>query len=122
MTGHATENTTVEVDGTQFGTVREGLATILIPQGGKVGEDRGEVQQVFYNPIQQYNRDLSVLAIKAYGEEGLQGGGGLGVSYVCEVCICACREPNNAMGVSAGGDLRCPKARGAAYASARALP
>ncbi|TQV96160.1 hypothetical protein V2A60_003400 [Cordyceps javanica] len=72
MTGDATENTTVEVDGTQFGTVREGLATILIPQGGKVGEDRGEVQQVFYNPIQQYNRDLSVLAIKAYGEEALE--------------------------------------------------
>lgn len=27
------------------------------------------MQQVFYNPIQQYNRDLSVLAIKTYGEE-----------------------------------------------------
>lgn len=72
MTDKTTENATVEVDGAQFSTVTEGLATILVPQGAKVGEDRGEVQQVFYNPIQQYNRDLSVLAIKAYGEEALE--------------------------------------------------
>ncbi|KAJ4164973.1 hypothetical protein LMH87_006625 [Akanthomyces muscarius] len=72
MTDKKTENATVEVDGAQFSTVTEGLATILVPQGAKVGEDRGEVQQVFYNPIQQYNRDLSVLAIKAYGEEALE--------------------------------------------------
>ncbi|KAJ3475654.1 hypothetical protein NLG97_g9385 [Lecanicillium saksenae] len=72
MTDKTTENATIEVDGAQFTTVTEGLATILVPQGAKVGEDRGEVQQVFYNPIQQYNRDLSVLAIKAYGEEALE--------------------------------------------------
>ncbi|KAE8157435.1 N2,N2-dimethylguanosine tRNA methyltransferase-domain-containing protein [Aspergillus tamarii] len=30
-----------------------------------------EAQSVFYNPIQQFNRDLSVLAIKAYGEHVL---------------------------------------------------
>ncbi|KAJ6790167.1 hypothetical protein PWT90_08434 [Aphanocladium album] len=72
MTDKTTENATVEVDGAQFTTVTEGLATILVPQGAKVGEDRSEVQQVFYNPIQQYNRDLSVLAIKAYGEEALE--------------------------------------------------
>ena len=52
--------------------MKEGKATILIPQGAKIGEDRNEVQQVFYNPIQQYNRDLSVLAIKTYGEQALQ--------------------------------------------------
>lgn len=53
-------------------TIKEGKASILVPQGAKVGEDRGEVQSVFYNPIQQYNRDLSVLAIKTYGEEVIQ--------------------------------------------------
>ncbi|OAA68880.1 N2,N2-dimethylguanosine tRNA methyltransferase [Cordyceps fumosorosea ARSEF 2679] len=72
MPDNTTENATLEVDGAQFTTVTEGLATILVPQGAKVGEDGGEVQQVFYNPIQQYNRDLSVLAIKAYGEEALE--------------------------------------------------
>ncbi|KAL7938014.1 S-adenosyl-L-methionine-dependent methyltransferase [Trichoderma chlorosporum] len=61
----------VEKDGKQFRVVKEGKATILVPQGAKIGEDRGEVQQVFYNPIQQYNRDLSVLAIKTYGEDVL---------------------------------------------------
>ncbi|EDN11182.1 conserved hypothetical protein [Histoplasma mississippiense (nom. inval.)] len=30
-----------------------------------------ETQSVFYNPIQQFNRDLSVLAIRAYGEHAL---------------------------------------------------
>ncbi|KAK5998592.1 tRNA 2,2-dimethylguanosine-26 methyltransferase [Cladobotryum mycophilum] len=63
---------TVEKDGKQFRVVKEGKATILVPQGAKIGEDRGDVQQVFYNPIQQYNRDLSVLAIKTYGEEALE--------------------------------------------------
>ncbi len=30
------------------------------------------MQQVFYNPIQQFNRDLTVPAIKAYGKEPLE--------------------------------------------------
>ncbi|RFN53595.1 putative n2,n2-dimethylguanosine trna methyltransferase [Fusarium flagelliforme] len=63
---------TVTFEGKEFRTVTEGKATILVPQGAKIGEDRGEVQQVFYNPIQQYNRDLSVLAIKTYGEMSLE--------------------------------------------------
>ncbi|KAJ4270219.1 RNA methyltransferase tRNA(m5U54)methyltransferase [Fusarium torreyae] len=63
---------TVTVEGKEYRTVTEGKATILVPQGAKIGEDRGEVQQVFYNPIQQYNRDLSVLAIKTYGEISLE--------------------------------------------------
>ncbi|RSL90101.1 hypothetical protein CEP52_014702 [Fusarium oligoseptatum] len=62
----------VSIDGKEYRTVTEGKATILVPQGAKIGEDRGEVQQVFYNPIQQYNRDLSVLAIKTYGEMSLE--------------------------------------------------
>ncbi|KAH7165468.1 S-adenosyl-L-methionine-dependent methyltransferase [Dactylonectria macrodidyma] len=69
MAGDTLATSTVELGGKEYRTVKEGKATILVPQGAKIGEDRGEVQQVFYNPIQQYNRDLSVLAIKTYGEE-----------------------------------------------------
>ncbi|KAI9683881.1 MAG: RNA methyltransferase tRNA(m5U54)methyltransferase [Trizodia sp. TS-e1964] len=63
--------------GKPYTTIREGLAFILVPEAaGKEKEsspkepDPGK-QSVFYNPIQQYNRDLSVLAIKAFGEEYL---------------------------------------------------
>ncbi|KAL2196829.1 S-adenosyl-L-methionine-dependent methyltransferase [Corynascus similis CBS 632.67] len=50
-----------------YTTVKEGLAHILIPEdSAKPGQT---VQQVFYNPIQQFNRDLTVLAMKAYGKE-----------------------------------------------------
>ncbi|KAH6607546.1 trna guanine26-n2-dimethyltransferase [Trichoderma cornu-damae] len=71
MVGTA-EVDTVEKDGKLFQLVREGKATILVPQIAKIVDDEGEVQQVFYNPIQQYNRDLSVLAIKTYGEDILE--------------------------------------------------
>lgn len=40
----------------EFNLVKEGKATILNPKADKV----------FYNPIQQFNRDLSVMAIKAW--------------------------------------------------------
>lgn len=69
MAGDKVPTDTIEHEGKEYRTVKEGKATILVPQGAKIGGDRGEVQQVFYNPIQQYNRDLSVLAIKTYGEE-----------------------------------------------------
>jgi tRNA (guanine26-N2/guanine27-N2)-dimethyltransferase len=59
-------------DGQTVRTVKEGKATILVPEGAEVKEDRNEVQQVFYNPIQQYNRDLSILAIKTYGEQTIE--------------------------------------------------
>ncbi|KAF1348641.1 S-adenosyl-L-methionine-dependent methyltransferase [Delphinella strobiligena] len=70
----------IEHNGITYTTIKEGLAHILVPpnarteqdtKGSKKGEDgAGEVQQsVFYNPIQQFNRDLSVLAIKAFGED-----------------------------------------------------
>ena len=42
----------------EFTAITEGKATILFPGGG----------EVFYNPIQNFNRDLSVLAIKTFGE------------------------------------------------------
>lgn len=63
----------------EYTTVREGLASILIPQAASATQQGKEKQKqkqkksdepaaVFYNPIQQFNRDLSVLAIAAYGE------------------------------------------------------
>jgi tRNA (guanine26-N2/guanine27-N2)-dimethyltransferase len=62
----------VTVDGKEFVAIKEGLATVLFPKTsvkvdkhGKEIEERGEV---FYNPIQQFNRDLSVLAIRAFSE------------------------------------------------------
>ncbi|OTB05457.1 hypothetical protein M426DRAFT_72790 [Hypoxylon sp. CI-4A] len=63
-------------DGQEFTEVQEGLARILIPFSAKDAADKklGDVeeqQKVFYNPIQQFNRDLTVLAIKAYGQEAL---------------------------------------------------
>ena len=34
-----------------------------------ISDDGTQAQNVFYNPIQQFNRDLSVLAIRAFGED-----------------------------------------------------
>lgn len=42
----------------EFTSVTEGKATILFPKS----------EDVFYNPIQQFNRDLSVLGIRAWSE------------------------------------------------------
>ncbi|CAI5755718.1 unnamed protein product [Candida verbasci] len=42
----------------EFNTAQEGKAIILTPKK----------DEVFYNPIQQFNRDLSIMAIKAYDE------------------------------------------------------
>ncbi|KAI0106246.1 S-adenosyl-L-methionine-dependent methyltransferase [Nemania sp. FL0031] len=63
-------------DGQEFTEVKEGLARILVPYtkpdpSKKTTKSVEEQQQVFYNPIQQFNRDLTVLAIKAYGEGSL---------------------------------------------------
>ncbi|KAK0665784.1 S-adenosyl-L-methionine-dependent methyltransferase [Cercophora samala] len=54
-----------------YTTVKEGLAHILVPEQ-KDAKEGQEVQQVFYNPIQQFNRDLTILAMKAYGKEKMQ--------------------------------------------------
>lgn len=66
-------------EGKTYTTVQEGRAYILVPESeqerdhnGAVNSKAGPVRQVFYNPIQQFNRDLTVLAIKAYGEEVLE--------------------------------------------------
>ncbi len=62
--------------GVHYLTVKEGLAYILTPKGAPTStdpkaprKDGAPVQSVFYNPIQQFNRDLTVLAIRAFGEE-----------------------------------------------------
>jgi tRNA (guanine26-N2/guanine27-N2)-dimethyltransferase len=57
---------TVDVDGATYTTVNEGQATILVPEAATDADN--QVQNVFYNPIQQFNRDLTVLCIKAYHE------------------------------------------------------
>ncbi|GAB7350640.1 hypothetical protein MBLNU459_g1203t1 [Dothideomycetes sp. NU459] len=69
----------VEHNGVTYGTVKEGLAHILVPPNArtstdpqaknKTDEESQQTQNVFYNPIQQFNRDLSVLAIRAFGED-----------------------------------------------------
>lgn len=75
-----TENTEIVRDGKTFNVVREGLAEILTPKpppppptkegNHKNGpHDQHKVQNVFYNPVQQFNRDLTVLAIRAFSED-----------------------------------------------------
>ena len=64
--------------GKEYTTIKEGLAHILVPHGvptstdPKMSKEDTQRQQVFYNPIQQFNRDLSVLAIKTFGEDIIQ--------------------------------------------------
>ncbi|RMZ71555.1 hypothetical protein GMOD_00006680 [Pyrenophora seminiperda CCB06] len=64
--------------GKEYTTIKEGLAHILVPQGvptstdPKLSKEDTQKQQVFYNPIQQFNRDLSVLAIKTFGLDSVQ--------------------------------------------------
>ncbi|KAL2443851.1 tRNA (guanine(26)-N(2))-dimethyltransferase [Exophiala dermatitidis] len=68
------------IGGKKYRSAQEGLASILAayaeekpasgkPSTGKKGHNNDEGNQaVFYNPIQQFNRDLTVLAITIYGE------------------------------------------------------
>ena len=74
------EGQLVAHDRKEFTTIREGLAYILVPKDAPTLLDTKQHQKaqkegrqlpgqsVFYNPIQQFNRDLSVLAIKVYSE------------------------------------------------------
>ncbi|QDS75356.1 hypothetical protein FKW77_002229 [Venturia effusa] len=67
-------NQTILHNGKTYTTIKEGLAYVLIPPDAPLSQDpslskgEGPAQSVFYNPIQQYNRDLTVLAIRAFGE------------------------------------------------------
>ncbi|TAQ85347.1 hypothetical protein B7494_g6318 [Chlorociboria aeruginascens] len=77
ITAAPAANQKISHDGKEYTTVKEGLAYILIPASASTTPQttpRGEnqPQSVFYNPIQQFNRDLSVLAIKAYGDEVIE--------------------------------------------------
>nr|OQO25889.1 hypothetical protein B0A51_06154 [Rachicladosporium sp. CCFEE 5018] len=65
----------VEHEGKTYRTIREGKAYILVPPKARTEIDPkaaakdSESQKVFYNPIQQFNRDLSVLALRAFGRD-----------------------------------------------------
>jgi tRNA (guanine26-N2/guanine27-N2)-dimethyltransferase len=65
-------------DGKEYTTIKEGLAYILVPPDvptstdPKMSKEETQKQQVFYNPIQQFNRDLTVLAIKTFGQDSIQ--------------------------------------------------
>ena len=73
----ATITRTISLDGKQYDVVKEGLAEIYNPKtatdrakkekGSK--DSKSTSQSVFYNPIQQFNRDLSVLAIRVFAED-----------------------------------------------------
>ncbi|KAI4193156.1 MAG: hypothetical protein LQ346_004000 [Caloplaca aetnensis] len=59
----------VTYNGKTYNRVREGLADILNLQPTQAGGKGPAKQSVFYNPIQQFNRDLSVLAIRVFAED-----------------------------------------------------
>lgn len=72
--GEPISTSSVTYNGISYTIVREGLAEILNPQGEEQGDDVKEQEElkpqtVFYNPIQQFNRDLSVLAIRVFGDD-----------------------------------------------------
>ncbi|KAL4780489.1 S-adenosyl-L-methionine-dependent methyltransferase [Aspergillus varians] len=66
----------VEHGGKEYRVIREGRACILKPPAETAATQatrrdlrpEDESQTVFYNPIQQFNRDLTVLALRVYGE------------------------------------------------------
>ncbi|KAL8904399.1 MAG: hypothetical protein Q9207_003295 [Kuettlingeria erythrocarpa] len=59
----------VTYNGQTYNRVREGLADILNLQPTQADGKGPAKQSVFYNPIQQFNRDLSVLAIRVFAED-----------------------------------------------------
>ncbi len=64
--------TEITYNGKLYRVAKEGTAEILELQRQKDTASwrrSSNSQSVFYNPIQQYNRDLSVLAIKAFGDD-----------------------------------------------------
>lgn len=74
ITARPAEGQLIGHESKTYTTVREGKAYILVPPKARTSVNPNakakadEEQKVFYNPIQQFNRDLSVLAIRAYGE------------------------------------------------------
>lgn len=72
-----TPTSIVNIDGKEYQSVKEGLAYILKPVEKTARPEKprgsGSEQQaaVFYNPIQQFNRDLSVIAINVFANHAL---------------------------------------------------
>ncbi|KAL8798382.1 MAG: hypothetical protein Q9182_006704 [Xanthomendoza sp. 2 TL-2023] len=59
----------ISYKGHAYDIVREGLADILNLRPDDPAKSGGTKQSVFYNPVQQFNRDLSVLAIRVFAED-----------------------------------------------------
>ena len=59
VAGEAAEQNTVTFEDATFYKLTEGQATILLPTGN----------DVFYNPVQEFNRDLSIAVIKAWDHQ-----------------------------------------------------
>lgn len=57
------KQTTTEYQGIQYNLIQEGLANVITPQEA----------EVFYNPVMQFNRDLSILMIKVFAERLKKG-------------------------------------------------
>lgn len=55
----STPTVTETWNGEQYTVIKEGQAKILYPAG----------HQVFYNPVQEYNRDMSVMMLRLFAEE-----------------------------------------------------
>ncbi|KAL8947230.1 MAG: hypothetical protein Q9222_006466 [Ikaeria aurantiellina] len=68
-TTHPSRTDEVTYNGNQYSIIREGLADILNPRSVQSTKGGSTKQSVFYNPIQQFNRDLSVLAIRVFAED-----------------------------------------------------
>jgi tRNA (guanine26-N2/guanine27-N2)-dimethyltransferase len=51
-----------DIDISLYNTVTEGKATILFPK----------TNEVFYNPVQEFNRDMSIAAIRTWSEMVMQ--------------------------------------------------
>jgi tRNA (guanine26-N2/guanine27-N2)-dimethyltransferase len=51
-----------DIDISLYNTVTEGKATILFPKSN----------EVFYNPVQEFNRDMSIAAIRTWSEMFMQ--------------------------------------------------
>lgn len=51
----------IEYNDSKYQKVSEGKASIIFPSNEK--------RDVFYNPIQQFNRDITITAIKAWEDE-----------------------------------------------------
>ena len=57
-------------EGKEYEVLKEGLAEILNAQTvPEANGTKAKTQAVFYNPIQQFNRDLSLLAVRTFAED-----------------------------------------------------